>query len=303
MSFLQTLTVHRLSLKLSTVAIVCLCLCSLGQRELTAQQILIRIGGGQNAKLEIYNQLNNIFEGKREAAKNRIESHLHDIDLACELSPKQRKRLEVAGKGAVVSYSNKILEKLKTQGKPSGFDFEPGNPPDVDSDEVQDEGNNARRGARVVNLGNGPNGEIKFTIETENVWVASIQKTLTAAQLEKLESWLSVREKLTQQAAVDHLIAKADLKMFLSRSQRQKLKAFVDQEYGPQLAQQMKMPPQPQRGFIVVGVPQPELDIEVNDSLKEFLTEPQLEIWKLNFQDDLDSIEGNGFGLRNFLGR
>jgi len=303
MSFLQVLTVRPLCWKLPTATAVCIVLSWLGQHELKAQRIFVRVGGGQAAKLELYNQLNNILEGKRDAAKNRLGSLLLDIDLACELTPKQRTRFEIAAKGAIKSYSNKIVEKLKKQARAAGFEFTPDNPPQKDPNDEQDNDDLVPQGARLLNLGDGPNGELTFTIETENIWTTTVEKTLTKPQVEKLESWIVAREKLIQQAAVDHLIAKADLKMFLTLEQRQKLKAYLHKEYGPQLVKQMIAPAQKQQGFVLVGVPQSKLDIEVHESLKEFLKEPQLEIWKMDFQDDLDSLDGEGFGLRNFLGR
>ncbi len=83
MSFLQILTVRRLSMTPSTVIAVCLLLGWFVPHELQAQRILVRVGG-KDAKLEVYNQLNNFFEGKLAAAKNRIESQVLDIDRVCE---------------------------------------------------------------------------------------------------------------------------------------------------------------------------------------------------------------------------
>ena len=285
MSIRHELAVNRLRLKLLQVTFFCILLCWLGQRELQAQQIIIR---GTEDKLEVYKQFKNLLEGKCAAAKNRIKSHLLDIDRVCELSPKQRTRLEVAGKGAVVSYTDKIAKEFQQQAKNSGFEFNRGNPPEEDPDD--DDENFAQRGARVVDLGGGPNGKLEFTIDTEKIWINSVKKTLTETQTEKLELWTIAREKMIRQAAVDHFIAKANLKMFLSRDQIQKLKTYVDRKYGLQLLQQMKMPPKQNRNMFLV-VPQPNRDIEVDDSLKELLSEPQLEIWKTDFQEDLDSLE------------
>ena len=288
MSFLQIQTVRRLSLKPSTVVVVCFLLSWLGRHEIQAQQILIRTGG-KNAELETYNQINGILEGERDAARNRIQSKLLDIDRACELSPKQKTRLKVASKGAVVSYSDSVTKILEQSSNTIGFEFKKGKPPKANPD-AED---NAIVGRfHMLDLG----GKIdKLAVETESIWVASIKKTLTEAQAEKLKAWTMARQKMIRQAAVAHLIAKVDLKMFLSREQSQKLKAYVDQKYGPQLAQQMKTPPKRNRGFVPgavqVGLPQGKRKVTVDESLKEILSDSQLEIWKSDFHDDLESLE------------
>ena len=235
--------------------------------------------------METYNQLNNYLEVKLDAARNRIQSQLLDIDRACELSPKQRTRLEIAGKGAVVSYSDKVAEELERSAKTMGFEFKKGNPPKEDPDE-EDDGGGGR--FRVMNFNNGRDGENNLTVDTERLWVASVKKTLTEAQAEKLKAWTIARQKLIQEAAVDHLIAKVDLKMFLSREQSQKLKTYVDREYGSQLVQQMKAPPKQNRGLILGQQQKP--NITVDDALKEILSDSQLEIWKMDFQIDLDLL-------------
>ena len=286
MSFLQIQTVRRLSLKPSTViVVVCFLLSWLGRHEIQAQQIIIRTAG-KNAELETYNQINGILEGERDAARNRIQSKLLDIDRACELSPKQKTRLKVAGKGAIVSYSDSVTKILERSAKARGFEFKKGKPPKANPD-VED-----MERFRLVDL----DGKIdKLAVETESIWVASIKKTLTETQAEKLKAWTMARQKMIRQAAVDHLIAKVDLKMFLSREQSQKLKAYVDQKYGPQLAQQMKTPPKRNRGFVPeavqVGLPQGKRNVTVDESLKEILSDSQLEIWKTDFHDDLESLE------------
>jgi len=115
MSFRHVLAVRRSSLKLFRVTFVCFLLCWLCQHELLAQRIVIRMGRGNEGNLETYNQFNNMLEGKRAAAKNRIESQLLDIDRVCELSPKQRTRLEVAGKGAVISSPTRSSRSSKSR--------------------------------------------------------------------------------------------------------------------------------------------------------------------------------------------
>ena len=77
--------------------------------------------------------------------------------------------------------------------------------------------------------------------------------------------------------------------MFLSREQIQKLKAYVDREYGSQLVEQMKTPPKQNRR--VLGFQQQKPNVTVDDAVKEILSDSQLEIWKMDFQDDLDSLE------------
>ena len=286
MSFLQIQTVRRLSSKPSTViVVVCFLLSWLGRHEIQAQQIIIRTAG-KNAELETYNQINGILEGERDAARNRIQSKLLDIDRACELSPKQKTRLKVAGKGAIVSYSDSVTKILERSAKARGFEFKKGKPPKANPDAEDMER------FRLVDL----DGKIdKLAVETESIWVATVEKTLTETQAEKLKAWTMARQKMIRQAAVDHLIAKVDLKMFLSREQSQKLKAYVDQKYGPQLAQQMKTPPKRNRGFVPeavqVGLPQGKRNVTVDESLKEILSDSQLEIWKTGFHDDLESLE------------
>ena len=76
--------------------------------------------------------------------------------------------------------------------------------------------------------------------------------------------------------------------MFLSREQSQKLKTYVDREYGSQLVQQMKAPPKQNRGLILGQQQKP--NITVDDALKEILSDSQLEIWKMDFQIDLDLL-------------
>ena len=236
--------------------------------------------------MENYNQLNEYLEGKLVAARNRIQSQLLDIDRACELSPKQRTRLEVAGKGAVVSYSDKVTEEVKQSAKEMGFEFKKGKPPKEDPDEKDDAGG-AR--FRVMNFNNALDAGNNLAVDTERIWVASVKKTLTEAQAEKLKVWTNARQKMIREAAVDHLIAKVDLKMFLSREQIQKLKAYVDREYGSQLVEQMKTPPKQNRR--VLGFQQQKPNVTVDDAVKEILSDSQLEIWKMDFQDDLDSLE------------
>ena len=289
MSVRQNLFSGRVSSKLFSITFVCFLPCWLGLHDLQGQQIIVR-EGGQKEKLALYKQLNNFLEGKCNAAKNRIASHLLDIDRVCELSPKQRTHLEVAGKGAVISYSNRIGDKLELSAKRSGIEFKRGNPPEEDPDKEQDGNNLVRRGARVFDLGLGRNDAPEMTVDKEQIWIDSVKKTLTEAQAEKLKSWVVARDKMIRKAAVDHLVAKANLKMFMSLEQSQKLEAYLDREYGPQLVRQLKLPPKQNGNFIVAGVPQPNRDVKVDDSLMEFLSEPQLEIWKTNFQNDLDSL-------------
>lgn len=282
MSLLQTLPIHRLSLKSSWCIVFCFLLCWLGRHELRAQQILIRMGG-ENPNLENYNQLNGVLENRRDAARNRIKSHLLDIDRVCELSPKQRTRLEVAGKGAVVSYSDRIAEELTESARKIGVEFQQGNPPKEDPD---DEDAAVGQGLTVMNF----DEDNKLTIDSERIWVASVRKTLTESQAKKLKAWTIARQKMIQQAAVDHLIARADLKMFLSRQQREKLKAYVDQEYGPQLVKQMKAPPKQNRRMFL-ELPRQRVNVTVDGSVKEILSDSQLEIWKMDFQVDLNMLE------------
>jgi hypothetical protein len=291
MSFRQILAVRRWSSQLLPVTFVCFLLGWFSPHELQAQRILIQTGGGQKEKLELYNQLNNFLEGRRTEAKNRIRAHLLEIDRVCELTPKQRTHLEIAGKGAVISYADKTGENLESMVKGIGFEFKRGNPPEEDPDDEQDEGNNNRRIARVIDFSRGLNGDTEENVDSEQIWVDSVKKTLTEAQLENLESSKIAKEKIIRQAAVDYLIARADLKLFLSLEQRQKLESYVDREYGPQLVLQMKVPPKQNRNFIVPGRLQPNRGIEVDDSLKAFLSKPQLEIWRTDFQNDLDSLE------------
>lgn len=295
---------RRFGLMVSISLAMCFLQSWLGHRALMAQQILIRMDGGNEAQLETYNQLKNIYESKRSAAKNRINSQLNDIDRACDLSAEQRERLKVAGKGAVKSYAEKILKKLKTNAKAVGLEFALGDPPKKANDDEEEIV--GRQGGRmqVLNLGNGRNGDTHLLVEAEKIWTSSVKKSLDEEQLKKFRSWLTDRKKLNQQAAVDHLIAKVDLKLFLSLQQREQLKAFVDKEYGKLLASNIGANTNENRRFVFAAAPQQAqaIKIKVDDALKEILSEPQLEIWRTEFQKDLDSLNNNGLnGVVNFL--
>ena len=298
-------SIRRFGLVLSIIA-CCFLQNSLGPRELKAQRIIVRMGGGIGGKIELHNQLESIYASARNAARNRINSQLHDIDEACDLSAKQLERLKGAGKGAVEAHANKVLKELKGQAKLSGLDFIPGSPPEKSEDE-EEPGDGIRQAARILNLnlGNGLNGNAKYMVDSQKIWTNTISKSLNSDQLKKLTSRLVEREDRIREAAVDHFIAKVDRKIFLSREQREKLKAFVNKKYGVPLAQKIDAAPVNNQRFVFAGKIQVDRNIEVSEAVKEILYEPQLELWKTEFQKDLNSLDklGDRLGILNFLDR
>lgn len=281
----RKLPIRRFGFMASVMMALCLLQSWSGDRTLVGQQILVRMDAGKNAQIEIHNQLKEVYESKLTAAKNRINSQLHDIDLACDLSAVQRERLKVASKGAVNAHAEKVLKEVESKAKEAGVNFNLKDPPEKETEDDEEEQDLRRGGLRVLDL-----GKTRHMVEAEMIWEKSVKKSLSEKQLEKLETWLSERKKLNRQAAVDHLIAKADTKMFLSRQQREKLKVFVDKEYGESLANKIGATPVQNRRFFAPGIQLQAPEIDVDDALKEILSEPQLEIWRTEIQNDLDSL-------------
>ena len=287
----RKLPVHRFGFKVAMMLAFCLLQNWSGDRTLVAQQILVRMGDGN--ELETYKQLKGVYESQLSAAKNRINAQLNDINEACDLSDAQLERLKVACKGAVNSHAKDVQKRLETVAKTNGIDFKLAEPPEEETDD-----DNERNlfggggGMRVVDFDNGGNRQSKRLVESEPIWKNSIKNSLNEEQQEKLKTWQAERKKRIRKAAVDHLIAKADLKLFLTPQQHEKLTAFIDKEYGKELASKMDAIPDLNRrfAFAALGRGQRDDDIPVDDELLGIFSKPQLEIWKTEFQKDLNSL-------------
>ncbi len=278
----------------NVIVLACMFVCPLVLPSESAAQALAFVGAGGDKKA-MYDQYMSQMKNKRSTAENRIAVRLADISLACQLDDSQRKKLEVAAKGAVNTYMKSVVKQLVRTAKQGNFDFEPDNPPI--EDKVDDEENEDVVQARLINrfvVFGGPIGTKQATpIEQEKIWQTSIEKTLTLEQVEKLSAWEQERDHLNRAAAVNHLIARADLSLLLNSDQREKLKAWIDETYGEKLVANLGQNPNRPRRVVRLGN---QAGGELNplqktkSAVAAILNESQQKIWAKSFQNELEQL-------------
>ncbi len=276
----------------TTACITTIILGLLFHSDLTAQQFIVGQPVGKNRDAALYEQFMQQLQLQKLAAENRIDFCLNDIDHACQLTDVQRRKLVVAGKGAVESYMTTETEQIKKSAQQVGFDFEPGSPPEKVNEEKEQANALPAQNVFAMNVVQGMNPEDN-TVEQQKIWKLSIQKVLTEEQDRKLQSWVSQRQRRLEQAAVDGFVARVDRELLLSPEQREKLTAWIGETYATQLAKKSE---DRQMGFVVMNIGQGEQSPAVNGIVAAILTESQRNVWATSFQtelDELNQVQGN----------
>ena len=293
MEFEMSFLTSRKRTGLGLVVLVCLLACPLVWPSEAAAQAMAFVGGGGNKKAT-YDQYMSQLNNKRAAAEERIAVRLSDIDLACQLDDGQKKKLEVASKGAVNSYMKGVVKQLIKNAKRGNFDFEPDNPPVEDEGEEEEDQVQIRQVNRFVFLNGAPFGvQQEPTVEQEKIWGNSLDKTLTLEQVEKLTTWRNERNRSNRTAAVNHFVARVDLSLLLTFEQREKLIVWVDESYGERLSGTLGQNPNPARRVVVIGRNiggAPDSPRETKPAVAEILNEPQQKVWAKSFQNELDQL-------------
>ena len=274
--------------------------CLLTQLEVSAQQFIVQQPVGNDRDTVLYNQFTQQLDLKRQAAERQIELCLADIDQACQLSASQRKKLEIAGKGAVKSHMTSVTEQIKKSAQQVGFDFEPGDPPEkVDDD---GEGENKVIPAQRVFVMNAPGAmnQDEESVEQEKIWEMSVKKVLTEVQDQKLQSWLGQRKRHIEKAAVDSFVARVDQQLLLSPDQRTKLTAWIDGNYAQKLSEKSQVRVQ---GFVVLNRNQVDQPASIKGPVADILTESQRGAWEKSFQEELDQLDGRAGNIRRAVRR
>lgn len=268
------------------VSAVMMAFCVFTPTELMAQRFAIQAQGGPKWAARLHEQLTQKLNEKKAEAENRMASLLADIDRACDLSDAQLKKLTVASKGAVKSYMAAATKNVVSSTKQAGFKFDPDNPPDANEEE---ENEKFVPGRNFVMLDLNPDAKNKDA-EYQTIWTSTIKKTLSEQQTKKLDSWLDQRKSFIRNSAVDNFIAKVDLKLLLSRDQREKLTVWVDKNHGQQLAERIASPPVQNQGVIFLGQGQAIIqpDATIHLEVAAILSDSQQNQWLRSFQPELD---------------
>jgi hypothetical protein len=270
-------------------------LCLLTQFEVSAQQFIVQQPVGNDRDTVLYERFTQQLDLKRQAAESRIELCLADIDHACQLSDAQRKKLEIACKGAVNSHMTSATEQIKKSAKQVGFDFEPGNPPEKVDDDGEKNNNVVRAQNVFVMNGPGAIGQGEKAVEQEKIWKLSVKKVLTEEQDQKLQSWVSQRKRNTEKAAVNSFVARVDQQLLLSPNQRTKLTEWIDENYAQKLSEKSQVRVQ---GFVVLNRGQNDRSASIQGPVAAILTESQRDAWEKSFQKELDQLNQQVGGIR-----
>ncbi len=136
------------------------------------------------------------------------------------------------------------------------------------------------------------------TVESQDVWINAIDKTLDEEQAKKYKEVLESRDQFQRTAYVSQFIAQADQQLCFSMDQREKMITLVDTSYGEYLVELNSM----NNTFFMEEEMEPDEDEADTDafsaSAKEILDERQYEIWKNDFEPQLTNEWGNGgFGF------
>lgn len=269
---------------------IALCWFLLAQSNLEAQQFIVRQQvGGLDRNQALYQQFMQQLDMSEKSATNRINCQLVDIDQACQLTDAQQKKLKVASKGAIESYMASTTEKIKETARQSGFDFEPGTPPEINGNDDQNNGALAQN-IFAVNVAIGGNNGTP-PIEDERIWKMSVKKVLTDDQNQKLSSWQEQRKRNIQQTAVASFVARVDMKLLLSPEQRDRLTSWIDEHHGAKLATRFEQQQTTQPGFVVLNQMPVEKLATVGGPVAEILNESQCEVWASSFRTELDQLK------------
>lgn len=272
-----------------------ICLSLAVAQQANAQQVWINGNGGGNANDAMRKQFMDALEKNKLAAENRIASRIADIDRACQLSDEQKRKLQIASKGAVKSSMTKAKKQMMETAKQMGINFDPDKP--EEPKEAEEEGEDDEEGLveRRANFAIFPGmfgSQDANDIENEKLWKSALQKTLTKEQNDKLTQWQDQRKKYQRQVAVGNFVAKVDRELLLSPEQREKLTSAVDEKYGENLLKNALANNSQQLGRFVfaanVAVAGGEAPEEEKDDLVSgILTPSQTQQWQEKFAQEL----------------
>lgn len=261
-------------------------------QDASAQRMVLQIDGNQT---QMYHQFMSILEQLKQRSANRIEAQIDDIDTACSLTDSQRKKLDVAAKGALESYSKKIVAQLKKTANNGmvPIQFDPGNPPDVPEEESDDDSADEKQDARVIIGGRiaTMSASVDGSIEQENVWTSAVAKTLTFEQMEQLNQWQTQRQQRTRKSAVARYVANVDRKLFLSPEQMKRMTLWIDDNLGEQLTVQMDRDQQVRAVLIAGNRPEGNSKPKIEAELQGLLSTAQQEIWRAEFQASFAQLQ------------
>ena len=198
-----------------------------------------------------------IPQGDNEAAmqqaetthKNACDQYLalaiEDIDRACKLSDTQRKKLQIAGKGAsertVVAWRRAMKQMMR------GFaDFE-GAAEELNAQDDPKEVENVGDLVEVVEglddaeavlspMAAGGGAIMRpQSVTHQSIWRVAVKKTLTTEQYAAYNAEKQRRDKLARNQAISTVIVMLDEQLLLSEQQRKQMRTVVDETLGEDL--------------------------------------------------------------------
>ena len=226
-------------------------------------------------------QLENFLSDFQEAAEFQIHGRIQEINRVCNPTDKQLQKLRVAAKGALNAFLEKETEEKRTALRRYQ---EQAGIVKKDDDGAEPAGPAILRFLFFFTIRPG-----EF-VERESRWNKSLEKILSGEQKEKLEEVRLEQQKFLQATAVEHYVAKLELRLFLSAEQRAQIQTVVEDNFSLLLVKLLKHKPDAESTLaeIVGGVgPEPEY----TELVREILTEKQLKEWIRFVEPELRRIK------------
>jgi len=218
----------------------------------------------QNVKQVVERQV----KPQKRLLTQQMDSRVDEVVRICELEPRQKKKLQIAAKGAVaksLEYYAKYMESVyarqfnrKVRGRLVEVEERLGIAKAVEAKKAAKDREAAKKAAKnkakVKKKAKKRNKRKKVADPAqvvrrllralpykrpipweEKIWLKALSKTLNEKQNAAFDKHVKLRRAFNRRAGISTFISQIDRQLFLSADQRESLKKIVDEVYGKQL--------------------------------------------------------------------